>query len=123
MVCPNELICGDNGNKFITPQISGEKLVRALDTYSWDYKFVEGDVCSWVITTPRGTGFKDFHWLSISRVKNAEVYVAKTKDYKETSMSRATLGKKYGMLRGSGPGKDYYVIVYSESQFKGTVKL
>jgi hypothetical protein len=66
VVCPNEATCGDGGRKFITPSMSGEVLRRDIDKYLENSKFVQGDVCSWIVTNPLSMGNKDWMWLKIS---------------------------------------------------------
>jgi len=68
MVCPNEPACGDNGNKFITPALNGEVLRRDINRYDSTYKFVDGDICAFIIKNPVGMGVKDWMWLEISQV-------------------------------------------------------
>ena len=34
LICPNEVACGDNGSKFLMPQMSGELLTRVIDKYN-----------------------------------------------------------------------------------------
>ena len=61
------------------PKMSGEVYKRDLDKY--DHTFVEGDICSYIIKNPSGMRAKDWMWLKISKVKNAEVYTARAVDY------------------------------------------
>lgn len=119
MVCPNELACGDNGNKFMAPEADGTVLTRAIDKY--DQTFIMGDVCSWIIRNPIGMNAKDWMWLEISLVEMAEVYVSYGRDYvfEQRSSSRATFGKKYAILKG----KEFYVSSFATEVLKGFFKL
>ena len=66
MVCPNEPACGDNGNKYIIPPLNGVKVRRDIDRYGTTYKFVDGDICAFIIKNPVGMAVKDWMWLEIS---------------------------------------------------------
>ena len=117
IVCPNEPACGDNGRKYITPDMSGEVLRRDIDKYNDQYRFVKDDVCSWIVTNPLDMGNKDWMWLKISNVDKAKVYVNKAIDYvyEGRPSSEATTGKKFAMLKG----KDFLVSGWSESMLIG----
>ena len=97
------------------PKMSGEILTRDLDKYS--HTFVEGDICSFIIQNPSDMRAKDWMWLKITKVNNAEVFVMRGKDYVYDGRpsSRTVEGKLFGMLRG----KDYYVSGVSTSVFAG----
>lgn len=121
VVCPNEPACGDNGRKFITPEMSGEKLRRDIDKYNDQYRFVKDDVCSWIVTNPLGMGNKDWMWLKISYANRAEVFVNKGTKYvyEGRGSTDATKGKKFAMLKG----KDFYVTGWSTSMLIGFFRL
>ena len=121
VVCPNEPACGDNGRKFITPDMSGEVLRRDIDKYNDQYRFVKDDVCSWIVTNPLSMGNKDWMWLKISNVDKAKVYVNKATDYNYEGRpsTDASKGKKFAMLKG----KDFYVSGWSESMLIGFFRL
>ena len=63
LVCPNEVVCGDEGNKFITPPIEGTLLTREMETRNIDHRFLKPDICSFVIRNPPEMKFKDWMWL------------------------------------------------------------
>ena len=75
-VCPNEAACE---SKVVVPAYDGEVLNRQVD--KWSQKFVQGDVCSYLIDTPWQMTEKDIMYLRISKIENADVYVAKGKSY------------------------------------------
>ena len=64
-------------------------------------------MCSWIIKNPANMGPKDWMWLQISLLENAEVYVGRAYNYVYDGrpLSFVGSGKKYGMLRG----KDFLV--------------
>ena len=70
IVCPNEEVCGDGGNKFIAPNMNGEVLRRDVEKQSKEIKFVLGDVCSWIIRPPQEMGSRDIMWVKVTKVSN-----------------------------------------------------
>ena len=34
VICPNEVACGDNGSKFLMPEMSGVLLTRVIDKFN-----------------------------------------------------------------------------------------
>ena len=76
LVCPNEVACE---SKIITPEVDGTILKRAVDKY--EHKFVQGDVCSYIVKAPEGMGEYDKLMIKIYNIENADVYLAKGKGY------------------------------------------
>ena len=118
-MCPNELTCGDNGNKFIIPKADGSRLVRRIDKH--DNLFLDNDVCSWIIKNPPDMGPRDWMWVRVSNVDRANVWISKGFDYryKERNRPENAAEKKFGMLRGL----DYYVIAVAHSKFPAYLRL
>ena len=77
LTCPNELACE---GKHIYPLYDGEKITRQVDKYT--HQMVLNDVCGYIIHAPSKMEERDKLVLKISRIENAEVYVAKGKGYK-----------------------------------------
>ena len=75
LLCPNEAACE---SKVIYPNYNGEVLTRTVDTYA--NKFVNGDVCSYIIYSPWEMTEQDKMYLKIYDIKMAEVYLAKGKN-------------------------------------------
>lgn len=122
MVCPNEIACGDMGNKFITPPLSGEVITRDIDRYNYNSQFVLDDVCSFIIKNPENMGVKDWMWLHAYNAENALVHVMQLYNYRHNGRNPSFVGvngKKFGMLRG----KDYYVAGISNSVFPGWFRI
>lgn len=88
LVCPNELTCGDEGNKFIEPPLSGEVITRDINKWDQDNLFLDNDICSWVIKNPAGMGARDWMWVEISQVDRSLVYVTKAFQYQYKSRNR-----------------------------------
>merc|ERR1711935_656373 len=119
IVCPNELTCGDNGRKFISPPTSGQAVTREIDKHV--NLFLDNDICSWVIRNPSGMGAKDWMWVEITRVDRCMVYITKAYDYryKSRNQPQKAAGRKFGMLKGL----DYYVAAQAVSQFPAFLRL
>ena len=121
MACPNEQACG---TKYITPQMTGA-IVRAQNTY--DYNYVQNDVCSYIIQQPIEMTDSDIMHLEISDISNAIVYVHKTVSGKyrwfshmddyiaefpiETTKYEARIGI------------DFYIVGVGLNQFKANYKI
>jgi len=72
-----------------------------IDESYEEYRFEYNDVCSYVIVTPDDMGNKDFLWLIVYNVRNADVYVKSAYDYTYDDIppSKVTsTGKKFGIL-------------------------
>ena len=121
LVCPNEVPCGDNGNKFITPELEGTLYTRMMETRE-EHRFVKPDVCSFVIKNPPGMGWKDWMWLQIDKIENADVHVWRGYDYywdRRSQLERVASSMKFGMLKG----KDFYVVGEATSVFPGNYRI
>ena len=77
MVCPNEAACE---SKKVYPKYNGEVLTRAVDKYT--YAFVQNDVCGYIVHAPWEMQSWDRMRMRISKIENADVYVAKSRKYK-----------------------------------------
>jgi hypothetical protein len=77
LACPNEKACG---TKTIYPNINGTVIIREVEKYN--AQMVKDDVCSYIIEAPAEMQELDRLLISIDKIENADVYVAKAKGYK-----------------------------------------
>lgn len=60
--------------------MNGEVITRVVDDYT--NQMVANDICSYAIISPSGMGETDQLKITVDKIKNAIVYVAKGKSYK-----------------------------------------
>lgn len=77
LLCPNEQACE---SKYMIPKYDGSILTRMVDKYT--YKFVQNDVCSYVVRGPGEMQRWDKLWIKIDKIEKCDVYVAKGKSYR-----------------------------------------
>lgn len=116
MVCPNEAACE---SKKIYPKYSGEVLTRAVDKYT--YAFVQNDVCGYIIHAPWEMQSWDRMRMRISKIENADVYVAKSRKFKW--FNHLDRMASNGDLFDTRSGWQFYVVGVSKSVFKGTFRM
>lgn len=115
-VCPNEAACE---SKVIVPSYDGDVLARQVD--KWSQKFVQGDVCSYLIDTPWQMTERDVMYLRISKIENAAVYVAKGKSYLWLNHLDAMAAD--GDIFDTKMDWKFYVVGVANEIFKGTFKM
>lgn len=115
-VCPNEAACE---SKVIVPNYDGEVLKRQVD--KWSQKFVQGDVCSYLIDTPWQMTERDVMYMRISKIENADVYVAKGKSY--LWLNHLDAMAKDGDIYDTKMDWKFYVVGVANEIFKGTFKM
>jgi hypothetical protein len=60
--------------------MDGTELKRVVDKYQ--YKFVQNDVCSYIVRSPWAMTQYDKMYIKIYNIQHADVYIAKGKGYK-----------------------------------------
>ena len=101
------------------PAYDGEVLKRQVD--KWSHKFVQGDVCSYLIDTPWQMTERDIMYMRISKIENANVYVAKGKSY--LWLNHLDAMAKDGDIFDTKMDWKFYVIGVANEIFKGTFKM
>ena len=85
------------------------------------HKFIDNDVCSYVIRNPVGMNARDWMWVEVTRVDRTIAGISKGYDYKYKDRNPLlnSANKKFGMLRGL----DYYVVFKSISIYPGNFRM
>lgn len=114
--CPNEEVCGP---KHIYPDYNGDKLTIEVDYRS--YLFTLHDICSYIIHAPEHMQREDILFMSVDRISESKMYVAKGKRYKW--FKHLDRFAENGMLFDTRMGWQFYVVVNAETIRRGTFRL
>ena len=119
LVCPNELSCGEEGNKFLVPKADGSVLTRKIDRNR--HFLYKDDVCSYIIQNPDEMGPKDWMWVQVEEISRANVMITKGRNFmfKERWKLDYVDELRFGMIRGLS----YYLIGVGTDVFPGYFKV
>ena len=101
------------------PKYDGTVLTRAVDKYK--YQFVQQDVCGYIIYSPWEMQPWDKMKLRITKIENADVYVAKSRKFKWYNHLDYTATN--GDIFDTRGGWQFYVVGVAKSVFKGTFRM